>query len=86
MRRIRRYYKRRIRRNRKGEKKKKRITKGKDPKTKEKKNRKKLVRVVAPAYNFAPKILPEGSARLRWAGRGAWDLIVSAVQWKEKSP
>ena len=65
---------------------KKRITKGKDPKTKEKKNRKKLVRMVAPVYTFDLKILPEGSAKLRWAGRGAGDFIASAVQWKEKSP
>ncbi len=60
--------KRRIR-NWKGEKKKKRITKGIDPKTKEKINWKKLVRMVAPVYNFDPKILPEGSAKLRWVGR-----------------
>ncbi len=27
--------------------------------------------MVAPVYTFDPKILPEGSAKLRWAGRGA---------------
>ena len=39
--------------------------------------------MVAPVYTFDPKILPEGSAKLQWAGGGAGDLI---VQWKEKSP
>jgi hypothetical protein len=43
----------------------------KDPKTIEKKNQKKLGRMVAPVHNFDPKILPEGSAKLRWAMRGA---------------
>jgi hypothetical protein len=62
------------------------MTKEKNPKTKEKKNRKKFVRMVAPVYTFDPKILSEGSAKLRWAGRGAGDLIASAVRWKEKSP
>jgi hypothetical protein len=38
--------------------------KRRDPKTKEKINRKKLVRMVLPVYNFDPKILPEGSAKL----------------------
>ncbi len=41
---------------------------------------KKLVRMVALVYTFDPKIWPEGTER------GAGDLIVSAVQWKEKSP
>ena len=36
---------------------------------------KKLGRMVAPVHNFHPKTLPEGSAKLRWAGRGAGDLI-----------
>jgi hypothetical protein len=36
--------------------------------------------MVTLVYTFDPKILPEG------AGRGAGDLIASAVQWKEKSP
>jgi hypothetical protein len=40
--------------------------------------------MVAPVYTFEPKILPEGSAKLRWVGRGAGDLIASVVQWKEK--
>ncbi len=26
--------------------------------------------MVSPVYTFDPKILPEGSAKLRWAGRG----------------
>jgi hypothetical protein len=33
--------------------------KKKDPKTIEKKNQKKLGRMVAPVHNFGPKILPE---------------------------
>ncbi len=41
--------------------------------------------MVAPVYNFDTKILPEGSAKLRWVGRRAGDLIASAVQWKEKT-
>jgi hypothetical protein len=49
--------------------------KRKDLKSIEKKNGKKLGRMVAPVHNFDPKILPEGSAKLRWAGRGAGDLI-----------
>jgi hypothetical protein len=35
-----------------------------------------------------PKILPGGSAKLRWAGRGAGEpryFIASVVQWKEKT-
>jgi hypothetical protein len=32
---------------------------------------KKLGRMVAPVHNFDPKILPEGSAKLRLAMRGA---------------
>jgi hypothetical protein len=32
---------------------------------------KKIRRMVAPVHNFDPKILPEGSAKLRWAMRGA---------------
>ncbi len=76
MRRIWRDKKRRIIRNWKEEKKKKRLTKGKDPKTNEKKNRKYFVRMVAPVYTFDPKILPEGSAKLRWAGRGAEILCI----------
>jgi hypothetical protein len=43
----------------------------KDLKTIEKKNQKKLGRMVAPVHNFDPKILPEGSAKLRWAMRGS---------------
>jgi hypothetical protein len=45
--------------------------KRKDPKTIEKKNQKKLVRKVAPVHNFDPKILLEGSAKLRLSMRGA---------------
>jgi hypothetical protein len=33
-----------------------------------KKKPKKLVRKVASVYNLTPKILPEGTAKLRWAG------------------
>ena len=42
--------------------------------------------MVAPVYNFDPKILPEGSAKLRWAGRVAGDLIYHSLcgPWKEK--
>ena len=60
----------------------------KDTKTLEKrKNRKKLGRMVAPVHNFDPKILPEESAKLRWAGlgRGTSYFIASVVLWKEKS-
>jgi hypothetical protein len=32
---------------------------------------KKIGRMVAPVHNFDPKILPEGSAKLRLAMRGA---------------
>jgi hypothetical protein len=32
--------------------------------------------MVAPVYTFDPKILPEGSAKLRWAGRGAVILCI----------
>ncbi len=45
--------------------------------------------MVAPAHNFDPKILREGSAKLRWAGPR--DLIfhslcsLRVVQWSEKS-
>jgi hypothetical protein len=35
------------------------------------KPKKKLGRMVAPVHNFDPKILPEGSAKLRWAMWGA---------------
>jgi hypothetical protein len=36
-----------------------------------KKEKPKNIRVlVASVHNFDPKILPEGSAKLRWAGRG----------------
>ncbi len=31
--------------------------------------------MVAPVHNIDPKILPEESAKLRWAGREAGDLI-----------
>ena len=50
---------------------------------------KKLGRTIAPAHNFDPKILREGSAKLRWAGPR--DLIfhslcsLHVVQWSEKS-
>jgi hypothetical protein len=40
---------------------------------------KKIGRMVAPIHNFDPKILPEGSAKLRWAGRGAGDLIFHSL-------
>jgi hypothetical protein len=32
---------------------------------------KKIGRMVAPVHNFDPKILPEGSAKLRWTMRVA---------------
>jgi hypothetical protein len=37
--------------------------------------------MVAPVHNFDPKILPEGSAKLRWVGLGQGTLyfIASAV-------
>ena len=92
-RRIRRDKKRRIRRKGngkgKGETKKKRITNRKYPKTIEKKKTEKLGRLVALVHNLTPKILPEGSAKLRWAGRGGRGtsyFIASVVQWIEKSP
>jgi hypothetical protein len=40
----------------------------KDPKNIKKP--KKLGHMVALLHNLTPKILPEGSAKLRWAGRG----------------
>jgi hypothetical protein len=42
--------------------------------------------MVAPVHNLDPKTLPEGSAKLRWAGQGASYFIACVVQWKEKSP
>ncbi len=49
---------------------KKRITKRKDPKAIQKrKNHKKLGHMVAPEH-FDPKILPKGSAKLRWVRQG----------------
>jgi hypothetical protein len=40
-------------------------------------------------HNFTPKILPEESAKLRWAGRGGRGgtsyFIASVVQWIEKA-
>ena len=56
---------------------------------KKRKKPKKLGRTVAPTHNFDPKILREGSAKLRWAGPR--DLIfhslcsLHVVQWSEKS-
>jgi hypothetical protein len=56
---------------------------------KKKEKPKKLGRTVAPAHNFYPKILREGSAKLRWAGPR--DLIfhslcsLHVIQWSEKS-
>ena len=32
--------------------------------------------MVGPVHNFDPKILPEGSAKLRWARRGAEILCI----------
>jgi hypothetical protein len=63
------------------------ITKRKDPKAIQKrKNRKKLGHMVAPVH-FDPKILPKGSAKLRWVrqGQGTSYFIASVVPWKEKS-
>jgi hypothetical protein len=76
------------RREEKEEKKKKRITKRKYPKAIQKrKNRKKLGHMVAPVH-FDPKILPKGSAKLRWVwqGQGTPYFIASVVPRKEKSP
>jgi hypothetical protein len=39
----------------------------------------KLGRMVAPVHYFDPKILPEGSADLRWAGRLAGALIFHSL-------
>jgi hypothetical protein len=43
--------------------------------------------MVAPVH-FDPKILPKGSARLRWVGQGQGTsyFVASVVPWKEKSP
>jgi hypothetical protein len=57
--------------------KKKRITNRKYPKTIEKRKTKKLGRLVALVHNLTPKILLEGSAKLRWAGRGGRGLPIS---------
>ena len=65
------------RRSWKGEKKKKRITKRKDPKTIEKRKNQKMR-----AHRdiiVTPKILPRGSAKLRWAGRGTEDLLFHSL-------
>jgi hypothetical protein len=43
---------------------------------------KKLGRMVAPVHNFDPKILPEGSAKLRWAMRGAGGPLCSCGKKK----
>ncbi len=50
------------------------------------KNRKKLGHMVA-LVHFDPKILPNGSAKLRWVrqGQGTSYFIASVVPWKEKS-
>ncbi len=40
---------------------------------------KKLGRMVAPVHHFDPKILPERSANLRWAGRVAGALIFHSL-------
>ncbi len=44
--------------------------------------------MVGPVHNFDPKILPEGSAKLRWAmrggGAGGPHFIASVFLWKEK--
>ncbi len=52
-----------------------------------KEHRKKLGHIVAPVH-FDPKILPKGSAKLRWVrqGQGTSYFIASVVPWKEKSP
>jgi hypothetical protein len=43
--------------------------------------------MVAQVHNIDPKILLEGSEKLRWAGRGQGTsyFIASVVQWKEKA-
>jgi hypothetical protein len=53
--------------------------KKKRSKTIEKKNKKKLGRMVAPVHNFDPKILPEGSAKLRLACGGQVYLIFHSL-------
>jgi hypothetical protein len=40
--------------------------------------------MVAPVYTFDPKILPEGSAKLRWAGRGAEILCIFRGQIRSR--
>jgi hypothetical protein len=48
----------------------------------------KIGRMVASVHNLNPKILPEGLAKLRWAGRGAGDIIFHSL-WgpvKRKKP
>jgi hypothetical protein len=57
--------------------KKKRITKRKDPKTIEKTKNQKM-RAHRDIID-TPKILPGGSAKLRWAGRGTADLIFHSL-------
>jgi hypothetical protein len=44
-----------------------------------KKRKNELGRIFALVHNLTPKILPEGSAKLRWAGRGAGDLILHSL-------
>jgi hypothetical protein len=40
---------------------------------------KEVSRIVAPVHNFDTKISPEGSAKLRWGGRVAGDLIFQSL-------
>jgi hypothetical protein len=51
--------------------------KKKRSKTIEKKSQKKIGRMMAQVYNFDPRLLPEGTAKLRWAMRGAGGLHIS---------
>jgi hypothetical protein len=44
-----------------------------------KKKPKKLGRMVASVHDLTPKILPEGPAKLQWAGRGAGDIIFHSL-------
>ena len=71
------------RREEKEENNKKKISKSYTKKEKPKK----LGCMVAPVH-FDPKILPKGSAKLRWVGQGQGTsyFIASVVPWKEKRP
>jgi hypothetical protein len=63
--------------------------KRKDPKTIEKKNKKKLGRMVAPVHNFDPQIIAGRISEAVMGGAGGrWTsyFMASVVLWKEKCP